>query len=191
MNKCLNCGKEINNKKFCSRSCSAIFNNNISKRKKKEKEEYNPNSLKVCNICLLEKKKSEFYLNVGCCKECYCRKRRDNPKTKISGKIYKEKNKELLFSYQKSRAVFLKMKFLEMYGKKCSCCGESEYEFLTIDHIIPRTYENRNETGVKAYFKAISEYKPDLYQVLCYNCNCGRRHGICPHKLKDNKENIL
>ena len=35
MNLCLNCGKETTNPKFCSRSCSATFNN---KKREKIKE---------------------------------------------------------------------------------------------------------------------------------------------------------
>lgn len=34
MNKCLQCGKETTNPKFCSRSCSAIYNNQRRKKRK-------------------------------------------------------------------------------------------------------------------------------------------------------------
>lgn len=34
MNKCLNCGEDTKNPKFCSRSCSATLSNKISPRKK-------------------------------------------------------------------------------------------------------------------------------------------------------------
>jgi hypothetical protein len=184
MNKCLNCSKETKNKKFCSSSCAAIFNNNLRFKKKKEVDD--PDSLKTCNICFLIKKKSEFYPRNGCCKICLCKKKRENPKIKIFSKRYREKNREHTKLYQKSYSTSLKMKFLEIYGNKCSCCGENEYEFLTLDHVISRTSENRGETGNRGYLKAISEYRPDLYQTLCYNCNCGRRHGVCPHKRVTN-----
>lgn len=45
MTNCFNCGKETNNPKFCSKSCSAIISNKIPKRKKK---------LKICIICGIE-----------------------------------------------------------------------------------------------------------------------------------------
>ena len=35
MNKCLNCGKKTKNNKFCSRSCSASYNNKKTKIKEK------------------------------------------------------------------------------------------------------------------------------------------------------------
>ena len=29
----------------------------------------------------------------------------------------------------------------------------------------------------------VGDYKiPDKYRILCWNCNCGRRHGECPHE---------
>lgn len=78
-----------------------------------------------------------------------------------------------------------RQKFLEMYGNACSCCGESEIEFLTIDHIngqkgVPVT---KKERGIGSYRKACSEYLPSVYRTFCMNCNFATRHGqICPHQ---------
>ena len=104
----------------------------------------------------------------------------------------------------------LKQRFLEMYGYICSCCGEFNPKFLTLDHVQNDGNEKRYtvEFMVRldpehpvpilkrkptAYFlkDALKEYKPDYYQILCYNCNIARAHnyGICPHKqeCRDNK----
>lgn len=177
---CLQCGRETNNPKFCSKSCAASYNNPLYP--KRVKKIVSPDDLKICNVCFVSKKVSDFYKKCGCCKECFLKKRRDDPKRKDRMKEYREKNSESLHAYGKQHRASLKRLFLKMYGEHCSCCGESEYEFLTLDHIIPRTEENRREKSSLGYKTALQEYRPDLYQVLCYNCNCGRRHGICPHK---------
>ena len=65
------------------------------------------------------------------------------------------------------------------YGGKCACCGESAYNFLTIDHI--NGDGNRERKRGEAFMRDIqrSGYPTDL-QVLCYNCNCSRgHHGFC------------
>jgi hypothetical protein len=81
----------------------------------------------------------------------------------------------------------IKDKFFEMYGTKCNClgCKEDRRDYLTIDHIKRET----NEDSLKSYSIAIKEYRPDIYQVLCYNCNSGRSRnkGKCPH-IKDVKK---
>ncbi len=51
MNKCKQCGKDINNPKFCSHSCSAKFNNKISKRRLPE------HSCKVCGKAINNKRR--------------------------------------------------------------------------------------------------------------------------------------
>lgn len=76
----------------------------------------------------------------------------------------------------------LQIKFLEMYGTECNCsaCNERNPIFLTLDHVQNDGYKFRN---VKSYVLATKKYQPDIYQVLCYNCNCGtnRNAGTCPH----------
>jgi hypothetical protein len=101
--------------------------------------------------------------------------------SKESAKAYRIDNREKAHAYGKTYRQTLKTKFLELYGSICNCCGETEVEFLTIDHLVPEN-KTRHETSSKAYLLATSSYRPDLFQVLCYNCNCARRHGVCPHK---------
>jgi hypothetical protein len=78
-------------------------------------------------------------------------------------------------------------RFFELYGNKCACCGEMNRLFLTLDHINDNGREELKTLGNQQIRqKAIKDYRPDIYQVLCYNCNCGRAKngGICPHKGK-------
>ena len=80
------------------------------------------------------------------------------------------------------------------YGGKCVCCGELEPGFLTIDHIDGKGARHRRhlkQQGLTGSFmyRWLREhgYPKDNYQLLCYNCNCGRHcnQGICPHKMGD------
>lgn len=89
---------------------------------------------------------------------------------------------------QKAYRARLKGAAFEAYGGPvCACCGESHIGFLTIDHIDNDGAEHRRQTGGKArklyrWLKA-NDY-PGGFQVLCYNCNCGKSNngGVCPHK---------
>ncbi len=102
-----------------------------------------------------------------------------------------EKRQQYMRHYAKDNAEKYKnqwqeirQKFFDMYGHKCACCSEGFDIFLTLDHIDGQGYLDRQKGGTYGvYKKAISEHRPDLYQVLCYNCNCAKRTGLeCPHK---------
>src|ERR1035441_4035593 len=78
-------------------------------------------------------------------------------------------------------------------GLKCACCGEKEFSFLTLDHIdgggnADRTarFGRYNIAGHHMYRKLRLAGFPEGYQVLCHNCNAGRRDngGVCPDKRK-------
>jgi len=72
-------------------------------------------------------------------------------------------------------------KFFDMYGGCCSCCGESEREFLSLDHVEGQI--GKKKEGHKAYRTAIKELRLDKYRILCHNCNQATKHGkICPHR---------
>lgn len=83
--------------------------------------------------------------------------------------------------YQKKYIKETKLKFLDMYGNACVCCGETIPDLLTIEHKLGQIRKTK-ETGTVAYRKAIQKYSPDLYEILCWNCNCARGQlGYCPH----------
>ena len=73
-------------------------------------------------------------------------------------------------------------------GSKCSCCGEKEELFLSIDHIEGGGVQHRKSIGAGSstslYNWLIKNRFPDGFQVLCMNCNHGkfRNGGVCPHK---------
>jgi len=81
----------------------------------------------------------------------------------------------------------LRFQFLEMYGKICNCCGQSDPRFLTLDHVNNDGASHRETLSsdtMPALSEAVKKHRPDLYQILCYNCNMGRavNKGLCPHK---------
>ena len=76
---------------------------------------------------------------------------------------------------------------LEHYGKVCSCCGERNTKFLTIDHMNNDGYVQRRLDKSKragSYGWIIKSGFPTDLQVLCFNCNSGKalNGGVCPHK---------
>jgi hypothetical protein len=73
------------------------------------------------------------------------------------------------------------------YGGKCSCCGEDDPRFLTIDHVNGDGRLHRESLGGgsnRVWLGIIRRGFPPEYQALCYNCNSGRaiNGGICPHQ---------
>lgn len=99
----------------------------------------------------------------------------------------KDKNRK-----KREKGKTYRTQFLEMYGNKCNCCGEMVIEFLTLDHINGQKgiKRSKKEGGMYAYKTAIVNYRPDLYQILCWNCNCAKGHyGICPHQKEKQNEN--
>jgi uncharacterized protein YeaC (DUF1315 family) len=83
--------------------------------------------------------------------------------------------------------INMRKTFFEMYGKRCACCGTEKSVYLTLDHVQNDGYKTKKSRGDVNYRCATKKYRPDVYQVLCFNCNCGkhRNGGTCPHqKLK-------
>lgn len=81
----------------------------------------------------------------------------------------------------------LKIAALAAYGSKCQCCGVTDSRFLTIDHVAGNGADHRRQVkiapGASTYRWLRDNAYPVGFQVLCYNCNCGRNinNGACPH----------
>jgi len=108
---------------------------------------------------------------------------------KLCMERYREKHKEQEQKRRREWSRKRKLLIIEHYsnGKNiCNCCGEKHIVFLTIDHINNDGAEHRKKLGSAAhvYNWLIRNNFPEGYQVLCYNCNCGRykNGGVCPHK---------
>lgn len=128
---------------------------------------------------------------------------KENPEYHSSyHKEYYEKNKERINKntkrrhienreedLEKARQKRLRIKFtlLSAYGGKCECCGEDNWQFLTLDHINNDGAEQRKKFGKaeKFYRYLIRENFPKDIRILCWNCNCSRgMYGYCPHELQ-------
>lgn len=89
----------------------------------------------------------------------------------------------------RQRTERIKNEVILAYGGKCACCGEIEQQFLTLDHKNNDGATHRKEIGILRGGAPMWDWAqkngyPDTLDLMCYNCNCGRRLGICPHKLR-------
>ncbi|MDV3244829.1 MAG: hypothetical protein LYZ66_06625 [Nitrososphaerales archaeon] len=73
----------------------------------------------------------------------------------------------------------------------CECCGESEMDFLSIDHVYGNGFRHRMALfgkpvgGYSFYSWLIKNKFPSGYAVLCMNCNMSKgKHAVCVHKRK-------
>jgi hypothetical protein len=127
----------------------------------------------TCHRCNIKKDISNFPKRLetaqgfrGVCKQCIAKRSREKWR----------KYREMILDY---------------YGRKCVCCGEEEESFLTLDHINDDGYLDRNPNGDKKSGKELyvlveKQGFPDKYQILCQNCNWGKKiKGICPHQIKN------
>jgi DNA-directed RNA polymerase subunit N (RpoN/RPB10) len=71
----------------------------------------------------------------------------------------------------------------------CVCCGESQFDFLTLDHINNdggqerKRLSNSKKGGVNYYRWLLKNGLPPGLQTLCFNCNGSKgKHGVCIHK---------
>lgn len=87
----------------------------------------------------------------------------------------------------KARLQLLRNIVIEAYGGKCVCCGETELDFLTLDHIKGDGGVHRRLVGKNTYNWAFKNKYPKELQVLCWNCNVSKsfpRNGNkCLHQL--------
>jgi len=82
-----------------------------------------------------------------------------------------------------------KLAIIAAYGGKCTCCGEKEEVFLTIEHVGGGGKKHREECGnsTRVYIDILKRGCPkDKYTVLCMNCNFATRFNKpCPHKTRN------
>jgi hypothetical protein len=92
---------------------------------------------------------------------------------------------------EKTRRLNLILKdevFTAYGGWRCACCGETERSFLSIDHMQNNGSKMRRE-GVHGHSTQFYRWLkrsgfPSDFQVLCMNCQFGKRmnKGVCPHQ---------
>ncbi len=94
-------------------------------------------------------------------------------------------NRDKIGAYERAKSRDIKQRVIDAYGGCCVCCGETEFAFLTVDHVFGGGNQERKAGLCKIYRKLVKEDFPkDLYQLMCMNCNWAKGHydGICPHQ---------
>jgi hypothetical protein len=125
----------------------------------------------------------------GICSQCkrrpcvpghYCDRCREYMKTK------KEEYRHKWPQYGKEERDRLRQDILDAYGSKCQCCGETQPEFLAVDHVNNDGARYRRYTsGGSGFYRWLRKhgFPTDNFQLLCMNCNWGKYicGGTCPH----------
>lgn len=112
----------------------------------------------------------------------------DNPqKYKDDARTYERSNRLKIRVWRNRRNREVKLTALHKYGGKCTCCGELEVGFLTMDHVKSDGALHRKTFPSKTlgfYRWLCRNPVSDDFQVLCMNCNWGRgkNNGVCPHR---------
>lgn len=179
--------------------------------KRKDFWQTHPQTSKMCKPCgrLLDVEKHFYRLGSGgyhsWCKECasaQARRKYQEPETRQKAlserAAYRKANRDKLIENDRASRLLRKIRVFEHYGNgvaACVCCGVSEMEFLTLDHIaadgadhrkVLRKTQGGNGTGWFIYKWLIDNNYPEGYQVLCFNCNVGKHRtkvNMCPHVL--------
>ena len=148
---------------------------------------------KQCYRCKEFKEFSAFYVDHG--REAYF------GKCKLcASEIIEEFKKQNPLTYRlqtKKAQRRLVKEIIDHYGGKCACpsCGETELEFLVIDHINGGGNKHRAEIGGlggAGFYRWIKRNNfPEGFQVLCHNCNWSKGSGkLCVHE-RESKYAIL
>lgn len=187
---CATCGQ--NPPKEGRKSCNSCLENmKIRSREAKKRYEQTPGLCANCGAA------TDSYYCVPCKEKRYSRQQnrlkervkqglcRKCPNKALNGQSHCQNclDKQKNFRRRKKEEVF------EAYGGAiCACCGESMFDFLTIDHIDNDGAAHRREigaSGTTTYLWLIKNRFPKGFQVLCANCQLGKaiNGGICPHQL--------
>ena len=134
----------------------------------------------------------------------YCRKKTRKGHSRCTSCMRKQrdlyhKNGDRNRQDSRDRKHLEKLAAFDAYGGSvCKCCGETELEFLSIDHINEDGAKHRKDLpgsgggGHQMYrWLRLNNYPPG-FQVLCMNCNFAKGHfGQCPHERQRSKLELV
>lgn len=135
----------------------------------------------ACSVKWKTRRKRAWYLErerLGLCISCDGQRREGRSKCGECARKFT--------AYITTRLAKLKRSALDAYGgPTCACCGESEIEFLTIDHVNGGGNKHRREVRYSMYEWLKKKGYPPGFRVLCMNCNWVTRYGQeCPHQRR-------
>lgn len=175
--RCVNCRGPTNGKTRCQ-PCLLIQSERAKSRRKEYAQKRRCISCgeqaekKHCTKCLLKMKKlRDDRKEAGLCSAC--------------GNIADKTRCLHCEAMNRLSVEKLRDQVFEAYGgASCKCCGESTVEFLALDHINNDGARQRASVGSGGVYRWVRRNGfPPGYQVLCHNCNWGKRVcGICPHQ---------
>lgn len=163
-----------------------------------------------CNTCkrtlpinqfVLRNKSRSLTERVSNCKECRRARSkawfsRNRDKACAYGRVYRQKHHARVLERDRQTRADRRIAVLRHYSNgviACACCGVTELEFLTLDHVSENGSAHRKElqrlqsgrhTGWYIFKWLIENNFPEGYQVLCFNCNVGKHRSKtnqCPH----------
>lgn len=99
----------------------------------------------------------------------------------------------------KRSRVKVKAEVIAAYGGKCACCGETELDFLSIDHIFGSGKKHVQSLNIGRGFQFYGYLRrngfpdKDKLRVLCMNCNFAlgvSRCDVCPHQRQQSVSEV-
>ena len=136
-----------------------------------------------CNIPLTEENSDRWARENGrhICTECA---RQRHKLWRDANIIHIRKNAK---DINKRSRLKIRAEAIAAYGGQCECCGISDFELLTIDHILHdgSTERKLRRRGGHTFYYDLKKlgWPKDRYRLLCWNCNMSRSiWGYCPHQ---------
>ena len=136
---------------------------------------------KCCRKCRVELTETNWYPSYRRAKHYECKLC-----SRKSAKEYSATHDRKPAWRKKSRVR--KTRIISEYGGRCCCCGDTHFEFLTIDHINGGGLQHRREIGRGNFYNWLKQngYPKSGFRLLCMNCNFAVGHyGACPHQTED------
>jgi len=110
------------------------------------------------------------------------KKYRASPQGKAKMKEYftsdkvKTKKNDIYAKFDKKAKIIIARGNLE-----CACCGNKNFQWLQIDHIVPQRKKSRDHVGILRREIAQGKRPDSEFQLLCANCNFAKRDlKACP-----------
>lgn len=143
---------------------------------------------KTCPKCNKKTSKMSGGYCVPCKKEYfadYYQKHKAKINAQVEARRKADPEKHLATRRERNRK--LRMDVVEAYGGQCECCGESNIEFLAVDHVNGGGRKHRTEiAGVgSAFYVWLRKqgFPKKGLRLLCHNCNQSiGLYGYCPHQ---------